>query len=117
MKIKCKQRSRRRRNSAPCGSWSTAPGSATPGRVISKRGVLPLEDFRTVIDINLVGTFNVLRLTAAAMIDNEPLDGDRGLRDHDCERRGVRRSDRPGGVRGEQGWCRGVDTERGQRPC
>ena len=54
-------------------------GVATPGRVISKRGVLPLEDFRTVIDINLVGTFNVLRLAAAAMIDNEPLDGDRGL--------------------------------------
>jgi NAD(P)-dependent dehydrogenase (short-subunit alcohol dehydrogenase family) len=54
-------------------------GVATPGRVIGKRGVLPLETFRTVIDINLVGTFNVLRLTAAAMIDNEPIDGDRGL--------------------------------------
>jgi NAD(P)-dependent dehydrogenase (short-subunit alcohol dehydrogenase family) len=54
-------------------------GVATPGRVIGKRGVLPLETFRTVIDINLLGTFNVLRLTAAAMIDNEPLDGDRGL--------------------------------------
>lgn len=54
-------------------------GVATPGRVIGTRGVLPLETFRTVIDINLVGTFNVLRLTAAAMIDNEPLDGDRGL--------------------------------------
>jgi NAD(P)-dependent dehydrogenase (short-subunit alcohol dehydrogenase family) len=54
-------------------------GVATPGRVISKRGVLPLETFRTVIDINLVGTFNVLRLAAATMIDNEPLGGDRGL--------------------------------------
>jgi NAD(P)-dependent dehydrogenase (short-subunit alcohol dehydrogenase family) len=54
-------------------------GIATPGRVIGKRGVLPLDTFRTVIDINLVGTFNVLRLAAAAMIDNEPLDGDRGL--------------------------------------
>ena len=54
-------------------------GVGTPGRVIGKRGVLPLEDFRTVIDINLVGTFNVLRLAAATMIDNEPLDGDRGL--------------------------------------
>jgi len=37
-------------------------GVGTPGRVIGKRGVLPLEAFRTVIDINLVGTFNVLRL-------------------------------------------------------
>jgi NAD(P)-dependent dehydrogenase (short-subunit alcohol dehydrogenase family) len=54
-------------------------GVATPGRVIGRRGVLPLETFRTVIDINLVGTFNVLRLAAATMIDNEPLDGDRGL--------------------------------------
>jgi NAD(P)-dependent dehydrogenase (short-subunit alcohol dehydrogenase family) len=54
-------------------------GVATPGRVIGKRGVLPLETFRSVIDINLVGTFNVLRLAAAAMIDNEPIDGDRGL--------------------------------------
>jgi NAD(P)-dependent dehydrogenase (short-subunit alcohol dehydrogenase family) len=54
-------------------------GVATPGRVIGKRGVLPLADFRTVIDINLVGTFNMLRIAAAAMIDNEPLDGDRGV--------------------------------------
>jgi NAD(P)-dependent dehydrogenase (short-subunit alcohol dehydrogenase family) len=54
-------------------------GVGTPGRVIGKRGVLPLEGFQTVIDINLVGTFNVLRLAAVAMIDNEPLDGDRGL--------------------------------------
>ena len=54
-------------------------GVGTPGRVIGKRGVLPLEAFQTVIDINLVGTFNVLRLAAAAMIDNKPLDCDRGL--------------------------------------
>jgi NAD(P)-dependent dehydrogenase (short-subunit alcohol dehydrogenase family) len=54
-------------------------GVGTPGRVIGKGGVLPLESFQTVIDINLVGTFNVLRLAAAAMIDNAPLDGDRGL--------------------------------------
>jgi NAD(P)-dependent dehydrogenase (short-subunit alcohol dehydrogenase family) len=54
-------------------------GVATPGRVIGKRGVLPLEAFRTVIDINLIGTFNVLRLAAEAMINNEPLDGDCGL--------------------------------------
>ena len=54
-------------------------GVATPGRVIGKRGVLGLEDFRTVVDINLVGTFNVLRLAAVAMAANEPLDGDRGV--------------------------------------
>jgi NAD(P)-dependent dehydrogenase (short-subunit alcohol dehydrogenase family) len=54
-------------------------GVATPGRIVGKRGVLPLADFRTVIEINLVGTFNVLRLAAAAMINNDPVDGDRGL--------------------------------------
>ena len=54
-------------------------GVATPGRIIGKRGLLPLEAFRNVIEINLVGTFNVLRLAAQAMINLEPLDGDRGL--------------------------------------
>ena len=55
-------------------------GVATPGRVIGKRGILPLGDFRTVIDINLVGTFNVLRLAAAAMAETEPgEDGERGV--------------------------------------
>jgi NAD(P)-dependent dehydrogenase (short-subunit alcohol dehydrogenase family) len=54
-------------------------GVATPGRVIGKRGLLPLEAFRTVVEINLVGTFNVLRLAASAMLANEPVDGDRGL--------------------------------------
>jgi NAD(P)-dependent dehydrogenase (short-subunit alcohol dehydrogenase family) len=54
-------------------------GVATPGRIVGKRGTLPLADFQRVIDINLVGTFNVLRLVATAMGDNEPVDGDRGL--------------------------------------
>ena len=54
-------------------------GVATPGRIVGKRGTLPLADFRRVIDINLVGTFNVLRLAATAMLDNAPDDGDRGL--------------------------------------
>jgi len=54
-------------------------GVATPGRVIGRKGPLALDTFRTVVDINLVGSFNVLRLAAAAMLDNEPLDGDRGV--------------------------------------
>lgn len=53
-------------------------GVATPGRIVGKRGTLPLADFQRVIDINLVGTFNVLRLAATAMADNTPLDGDGG---------------------------------------
>jgi NAD(P)-dependent dehydrogenase (short-subunit alcohol dehydrogenase family) len=54
-------------------------GVATPGRIVGKRGTLPLADFQRVIDINLVGTFNVLRLAATAMAANDLLDGDRGL--------------------------------------
>lgn len=54
-------------------------GVATPGRILSRRGTLPLEDYRRVVEINLIGTFNMLRLTAEAMAANEPVDGDRGL--------------------------------------
>jgi NAD(P)-dependent dehydrogenase (short-subunit alcohol dehydrogenase family) len=57
----------------------TCAGIGTPGRVVGKRGPLPLEDFTNVVMINLVGTFNVLRLAAAAMLENEPIDGDRGV--------------------------------------
>jgi NAD(P)-dependent dehydrogenase (short-subunit alcohol dehydrogenase family) len=57
----------------------TCAGVATPGRVIGRGGPLPLDTYRTVIEINLIGTFNVLRLAAAAMLDNDPVDGDRGV--------------------------------------
>ncbi|WP_457972600.1 SDR family NAD(P)-dependent oxidoreductase [Arthrobacter sp. D1-17] len=42
-------------------------GIATPGKVLGRDGVLPLDTFNRVIQINLVGTFNVVRLAAAAM--------------------------------------------------
>lgn len=48
-------------------------GIATPGKVLGRDGVLPLEAFNKVIQINLVGTFNVIRLAAAAMVENEPV--------------------------------------------
>jgi len=54
-------------------------GVGTPGRVVGRKGPMDLAAFRNVIDINLVGTFNVVRLAASAMLANEPLDGDRGL--------------------------------------
>lgn len=47
-------------------------GIATPGKVLGRDGVLPLETFTRVIQINLVGTFNVVRLAAAAMAATEP---------------------------------------------
>lgn len=42
-------------------------------RMVSKEGAMPLDDFKRVIDVNLVGTFNVMRLVAEAMIGLEPL--------------------------------------------
>ena len=54
-------------------------GVGTPGRIVGRRGPMNLDDFRNVIDINLVGTFNVVRLAAAAMLANEPVNGDRGV--------------------------------------
>ncbi|MDQ0146652.1 3-hydroxyacyl-CoA dehydrogenase [Pseudarthrobacter niigatensis] len=47
-------------------------GIATPGKVLGRDGVLPLESFSKVIHVNLVGTFNVLRLAAEAMAATEP---------------------------------------------
>ncbi len=54
-------------------------GIGINGRTVGKNGPLPLEDFRTVIDVNLVGTFNVIRLAAAAMQKLDPCDGERGV--------------------------------------
>src|SRR4029434_7428087 len=57
-----------------------AAGVGTAERVLGKEGVQPLEHFTRVIDINLVGTFNVIRLAAAAMSANVPTDsGERGV--------------------------------------
>ena len=55
-------------------------GIGTPGRVLGRQGPLPLETFDRVIRINLIGTFNVIRLAAARMQANEPnADGERGV--------------------------------------
>jgi 3-hydroxyacyl-CoA dehydrogenase / 3-hydroxy-2-methylbutyryl-CoA dehydrogenase len=49
-------------------------------RVASTRGPHSLEPFETVVRVNLIGTFNVLRLAAASMLDQEPMrSGERGV--------------------------------------
>lgn len=57
----------------------TCAGVATPGRVLGRRGPLPLATYRQVIEVNLIGTFNVLRLAAERMAANEPSGEDRGV--------------------------------------
>jgi len=50
-------------------------------RMVSKQGPLPLDDFELVIKVNLIGTFNLMRVVAAAMTTAEPVDrsGERGV--------------------------------------
>jgi NAD(P)-dependent dehydrogenase (short-subunit alcohol dehydrogenase family) len=48
-------------------------------RVTGKQGPHDLEIFSNVIKVNLIGTFNVLRLAATAMNDSEPEEGERGV--------------------------------------
>ncbi|HEY5719779.1 MAG TPA: SDR family NAD(P)-dependent oxidoreductase [Gammaproteobacteria bacterium] len=50
-------------------------GVATGGRAVGRDGPLPLARFARTIEINLIGTFNVLRLAAGEMAKNAP-DGD-----------------------------------------
>ena len=55
-------------------------GIATAERILGKKGAHQLESFRRTIDVNLVGTFNTLRLVAEAMAANPPdSDGARGV--------------------------------------
>ena len=55
-------------------------GILSPGRILGKEGPLPLESFRRVVEVNLIGAFNLLRLAAADMAKLEPLqDGERGI--------------------------------------
>jgi NAD(P)-dependent dehydrogenase (short-subunit alcohol dehydrogenase family) len=55
-------------------------GTGWAQRVASPKGAHPLLPFETIIAINLIGTFNVLRLAAQAMLTSEPgPDAERGV--------------------------------------
>jgi NAD(P)-dependent dehydrogenase (short-subunit alcohol dehydrogenase family) len=65
---------------APLRGVVNCAGVAPGERVVGKQGPHALESFRRAVDINLVGTFNVLRLAAAAMSTSDPLEGgERGV--------------------------------------
>ena len=62
---------------APLRTLVNAAGIGTPGRTVDREGnPLPLEYFEKIIRVNLIGTFNCLRLAAAAMSRTEPVDAD-----------------------------------------
>ena len=55
------------------------PGRGHPKRLVSRSGQpFPLDEFKDVVALNLFGTFNAIRLTAARMCRNAPDDGERG---------------------------------------
>jgi NAD(P)-dependent dehydrogenase (short-subunit alcohol dehydrogenase family) len=55
-------------------------GIAPARRIVGRDGAMPLEDFAKVINVNLIGTFNAMRLAAHDMQSLDPLeDGERGV--------------------------------------
>lgn len=55
-------------------------GVGAPAKVLGKEGPHPLDVFQRIVNINLIGTFNVIRLTAVAMASNQPDEGgERGV--------------------------------------
>jgi NAD(P)-dependent dehydrogenase (short-subunit alcohol dehydrogenase family) len=65
----------------PCRVLVNCAGIAPAKRIVGRDGPMPLADFEKVISVNLIGSFNLLRLCAADMAGAEPLndDGERGV--------------------------------------
>jgi NAD(P)-dependent dehydrogenase (short-subunit alcohol dehydrogenase family) len=70
----------RARGLAPLRALVHCAGRGGAVRLVGRDGAPgSLELYETVIRVNLIGTFNALRLSAAAMAANEPVDGERGV--------------------------------------
>ena len=54
-------------------------GTGNAKRTVGKTGPFPLADFTRIIEINLIGTFNVLRLAAERMLKHDPVGEERGV--------------------------------------
>lgn len=54
-------------------------GIGHPGRVVGRAGPMPLHQFAKVVAVNLIGTFNAIRLAAEAMMATEPVGEERGV--------------------------------------
>lgn len=64
----------------PAAICVNCAGIGTPGRIVGRDGPMSLEQFARVININLIGTFNIMRLAAADMMTREPnAGGERGV--------------------------------------
>ena len=66
--------------SGPLSGAVNCAGVAIAEKALGRHGPHPLDSFTKVIQVNLIGTFNVIRLAAAAMLGNEPdEEGGRGV--------------------------------------
>ena len=66
--------------SGPLSGAVNCAGVAIAEKALGRDGPHPLDSFTKVIQVNLIGTFNVIRLAAAAMLGNEPdEEGGRGV--------------------------------------
>ncbi len=54
-------------------------GTGDAIRTIGRKGVYPLEKFTRIVEINLIGTFNVIRLAAERMLKHDPVGEERGV--------------------------------------
>jgi len=54
-------------------------GIGTAARTVGKNGPFPLEDFTRVVAVNLIGTFNVIRLAAERIGEADEIEGERGV--------------------------------------
>ncbi len=54
-------------------------GVGDAARVVGKHGPFPLATFRKVVEVNLIGTFNVIRLAAERISAADEVDGERGV--------------------------------------
>jgi NAD(P)-dependent dehydrogenase (short-subunit alcohol dehydrogenase family) len=65
----------------PCRICVSCAGIAPAKRIVGRDGPMPLEAFTQVIGVNLIGTFNIMRLAAAEMSSQEPVadTGERGV--------------------------------------
>jgi NAD(P)-dependent dehydrogenase (short-subunit alcohol dehydrogenase family) len=64
----------------PAAICVNCAGIGTPGRIVGRDGPMALDAYAKVIQVNLIGTFNILRLAAAEMITRDPNEGgERGV--------------------------------------
>jgi len=69
-----------RKNHGPARIAVSCAGIAPPAKIVGRDGPQELETFARTININLIGTFNIMRLAAADMTGLEPFDsGERGI--------------------------------------